>query len=145
MNVSTLLLFSRKTPEQTIPPQAKMSEGKSDSPPRVYVQTETGVGNMSDSATGFARPRRSFLILQSSQAVIDKAKIPRVPNTDKATRTAVNAWCSVQLSDLCTEKDSVRNKSEEWLMETMKNRVMSDATEGEPYLSLMYPRRVGEG
>ena len=38
----------------------------------------------------FARPRRSFPVLRSSQAVLDKAVIPRVPNTDKATRSAVN-------------------------------------------------------
>jgi len=57
-------------------------------------------------------------ILQPSQAVQSKMGKRRVIATDRSTRTAINAWASVQLNDL--SDGPFRLKTDEWMYESFK-------------------------
>lgn len=49
---------------------------------------------------------------------------------DQATRAAINAWCSVYLSNLRTEKIPRSSWLHEWVMAVMKKRFIPAAERG---------------
>jgi len=77
------------------------------------------------------RPRRSNVSRKASQEVLAKMGAQRVANTDKATRVAVNAWASVELGTLVGE--SYSSKTNQWMFEALKDKVLPDSVVGEPY------------
>lgn len=85
--------------------------------------TDTGESEMNS---------ENFPVLQASQEVISKQGKPRVSNTDKSTRTARNAWCSIQLKEFLTNSNPIQIRTEEWMMDNLKRTIMPDAEAGKP-------------
>jgi len=83
-----------------------------------------GAEDLNDSGSVMA----DFPILRPSQEVIEKQGKPRVENTEQGVRTAVNAWCSIQLGNMGLSFEEIQNKDEEWLLLQMKKQVMPDAS-----------------
>jgi len=80
--------------------------------------------DLGESATNAAY----FPVLQPSQEVSKQ----KVANTNKSTRTARNAWCSIQLKDLITQSNPIQTRTEDWMIANMKQKIMPDAEAGEP-------------
>jgi len=73
----------------------------------------------------------SHVILRPSQAQIERRGVPIVRNTHKSTRTAINAWSSVQLKSLLGPNERIQIQTEEWIYEKLKEAVMPDAKANE--------------
>lgn len=67
----------------------------------------------------------------ASQEVQSKLFQPRIPNTEKTTRTAVRAWSTVQLKDLHSLSNPIRKRPDKWIYEKIQESVFPDAKRGE--------------
>jgi len=81
----------------------------------------------------------NFPVLQPSQEVISKQGVARSYNTDKSTRTGINAWCSIQLRNFSLSYAEIQSKDESWLYEHMKKEVMPDAVAQQPLSNRSIP------
>lgn len=45
---------------------------------------------------------------------------------------STNAWCSIELKDILSPNEPIKEKSEDWIIDAVKKRVMPDATASHP-------------
>jgi len=67
------------------------------------------------------RPKRSNILVKSSQEVLSKMGKRRVVKTDASTRTAVNAWASIQLKE--SSEGPYFLKTNDWMVQSFKDSV----------------------
>jgi len=71
------------------------------------------------------------VIIKPSQEQISRRGAPKVPSTQKGTRTAINAWASIQLKSFLTPEKPIEKYTEKWILEKLKETVFPDACANE--------------